>query len=110
MLAGHLGKSPDLRYLNDNVAVANFPLATSELIIKNGSKVEVTEWHNIVVWRTLAEAAFKLLKKGDLIYVEGMCRTRLITDKAGVKKFVTEIVLQSFTLLGNSSKHPYEGG
>ncbi|WP_179413571.1 single-stranded DNA-binding protein [Mucilaginibacter sp. E4BP6] len=100
ILVGHLGKDPDLRYLQNNVAVLSFPLATSETIIKNGEKIEQTEWHNIVMWRGLAEAAEKMLKKGRLIYMEGKCRTRSFDDKNGLKKYTTEIVAESFTLLG----------
>jgi len=100
ILVGHLGKDPDLRYLQNNVAVLSFPLATSETIIKNGEKIEQTEWHNIVMWRGLAEAAEKILKKGRLIYMEGKCRTRSFDDKNGLKKYTTEIVAESFTLLG----------
>jgi single-strand DNA-binding protein len=112
MLVGHLGKDPDLRYLQNNVAVLSFPLATSEIIIKNGVKVEQTEWHNIVMWRGLAEAAEKTLKKGKLIYMEGKCRTRSFEDKNGVNRYTTEIVAESFTLLGRPSdfeqEHPIE--
>jgi single-strand DNA-binding protein len=103
ILVGHLGKEPDLRYLPDHVAVVSFPLATSDHIMKNGVKVEQTEWHNIVMWRGLAESAIKVLKKGKLIYLEGKCRTRSFDDKNGIKKYTTEIVVDSFTLLGRSS-------
>jgi len=103
ILVGHLGKDPQLRYLEDNVPVASFPLATSEFITKNGTKEEQTEWHNIVMWRSLAEAAAKVLRKGRLIYLEGKCRTRSFEDKNGVKRYTTEIMTDSFTMLGRSS-------
>ncbi len=103
ILVGHLGKEPDLRYLKDNVAVLSFPLATTEFINKNGERIEQTEWHNIVMWRGLAEAASKLLKKSKLIYIEGKCRTRAFEDKAGIKKYTTEVVAETFTLLGRNS-------
>ena len=103
ILIGHLGKEPELRVLAENVAVVSFPLATSESIIKNNVKMEVTEWHNIVMWRGLAEAASKILTKGKLIYLEGKLRTRSFDDKNGVKKYITEIVAESFTILGRSS-------
>lgn len=99
ILVGHLGNDPDLRYLDGNVAVANFSLATSETHMKNGVKEAHTEWHNIILWRTLAEAAVKILKKGKLIYVEGKCRTRSF-EHDGVKRYTTEIVAESFTVLG----------
>jgi len=100
ILVGHLGRDPELRHLTDNVAVTSFPLATSEMINKNGVKTELTEWHNIVMWRGLAEAASTILIKGKLIYLEGKLRTRSFDDKNGVKKYTTEIVAESFTLLG----------
>jgi single-strand DNA-binding protein len=103
ILVGHLGKDPELRYLEGNIPVASFPLATSELITKNGVKEEQTEWHNIVLWRGLAEAAAKVLKKGKLIYLEGKCRTRSFEDKNGVKRYTMEIMTDSFTVLGRSS-------
>jgi single-strand DNA-binding protein len=100
MLVGHIGKDPDLRILEDNVAVTSFPLVTSELLNKNGVKVEQNEWHNIVMWRGLAESAAKLLKKGKLVYLEGKARTRCFEDKSGIKKYTTEVVVDSFRLLG----------
>jgi len=103
ILIGHLGKDPELRLLAENVAVTSFPLATSEMITKNGIKSEMTEWHNVVMWRGLAEAASKILIKGKLIYIEGKLRTRSFEDKNGVKKYTTEIVADSFTLLGRHS-------
>src|ERR1700761_5068921 len=103
ILVGHVGEDPELRVLHGEVNVATFPLATSEIINKKGVKVEQTDWHNIVMWRSLAEVAFKLLKKGKLIYVEGKCRTRSFEDKSGVKKYTTEIIAESFTILGRSS-------
>jgi single-strand DNA-binding protein len=113
ILVGHLGKDPDLRYLEGNIAVVSFPLATSDTFMKNGLKEEHTEWHNIVLWRGLAEAAVKVLKKGKLVYVEGKLRTRSFEDKAGVKKYTTEIVADSFTALGRASdfeEEPAQGG
>jgi len=103
ILVGHLGKDPDLRQLEGEVSVVSFPLATTDMINKNGIKTEQTEWHNIVMWRGLADAAFRILKKGKLIYVEGKCRTRSFDDKNGIKKYTTEIVVESFTLLGRNS-------
>jgi len=109
ILVGHLGKEPELRYLPDEVAVVSFPLATSEYINKDGGRVEQTEWHNIVMWRGLAEAAEKILKKGKLVYIEGKCRTRSFEDKAGIKKYATEIIADSFTLLGRNSDFEIDG-
>jgi single-strand DNA-binding protein len=103
ILVGHLGKDPDFRYLPDSVAVLSFPLATSEYIIKNGVKTEHTEWHNIVMWRSLAETGHKTLRKGKLIYIEGKCRTRSFDDKEGIKRYTTEIIADTFTILGRNS-------
>jgi len=103
ILVGHIGKEPDIRYLPDRVAVLSFPLATSETLNKNGEKVELTEWHNIVMWRGLAESGAKLLQKGALVYIEGKARTRSFVDKAGIKKYTTEIVVDHFSLLGRKS-------
>lgn len=103
MLVGHLGKDPELRMLEKEVPVASFPLATSESYNKNGLKTEQTEWHNIVMWRSLAESATKMLKKGMLVYLEGKARTRSFEDKSGHKKYTTEIVVESYKLLGRAS-------
>jgi single-strand DNA-binding protein len=103
ILVGHLGKDPDLRYLQDQTAVLSFPLATSEFVLKNGIKTEQTEWHNIVMWRSLAEAGKKALRKGKLVYIEGKCRTRAFEDKEGVKRYTTEIITDTFTMLGRNS-------
>lgn len=103
ILVGHLGKDPELRYLEGNVSVASFPLATSETFNKDGKKVEQTEWHNIVMWRGLADVAAKYLTKGRLVYIEGKLRTRSYEDKEGVRRYTTEIVAESFNILGRRS-------
>jgi single-strand DNA-binding protein len=103
ILVGHLGKDPEIRYLEGGVSVTSFPLATSESYNKDGRKVEQTEWHNIVMWRGLADVAVKYLQKGKLVYIEGKLRTRSFEDKEGFKKYTTEIVAENFTLLGRKS-------
>jgi single-strand DNA-binding protein len=103
ILVGHLGKDPELRYLEGNVSVASFPLATSETFNKDGKKVEQTEWHNIVMWRGLADVAAKYLSKGRLVYIEGKLRTRSYEDKEGIRRYTTEIVAESFNILGRKS-------
>ena len=103
ILVGHLGKDPEIRYLEGGVSVTSFPLATSEGYNKDGRKVEQTEWHNIVMWRGLADVAAKYLQKGKLVYIEGKLRTRSFEDKEGFKKYTTEIVAENFTLLGRKS-------
>ncbi len=103
ILVGHLGKDPEVRHLDGNVTVASFPLATSESYNKDGKRIEQTEWHNIVMWRGLADVAAKYLQKGKLVYIEGKLRTRSFEDKEGHKKFSTEIVAENFTMLGRKS-------
>lgn len=103
ILVGHLGKDPEIRYLEGNVSVASFPLATSETYNKDGKRVEQTEWHNIVMWRGLADVAVKYLTKGKLVYIEGRLRTRTYEDKEGIRRYATEVVAETFTLLGRKS-------
>lgn len=103
ILVGHLGKDPEIRQLDGGVSVASFPLATSETFNKDGKKVEQTEWHNIVLWRSLADVAGKFLQKGKLVYIEGKLRTRSFEDKEGIKKYTTEIVAENFTMLGRKT-------
>ncbi|MDB5156573.1 MAG: single-stranded DNA-binding protein [Mucilaginibacter sp.] len=103
ILVGHLGKDPEIRQLEGGVSVASFPLATSETFNKDGKKVEQTEWHNIVLWRSLAEVAAKFLQKGKLVYIEGKLRTRSFEDKEGIKRYTTEIVAENFTMLGRKT-------
>jgi single-strand DNA-binding protein len=111
ILIGNLGKDPEVRYLEGGIAVANFPLATTE-VHKNrsGDKIESTEWHNIVLWRGLAEVAEKLLKKGMQVYIEGRLRTRTWEDKDGSKKRATEITGENLTILGRKSTNGEQGG
>ncbi|MDD5572030.1 MAG: single-stranded DNA-binding protein [Bacteroidales bacterium] len=112
ILIGNLGKDPEVRHLENNVKVASFPMATSETYKnKDGQKVTTTEWHNIVVWRNLAEIAEKYLHKGSQVYLEGKLRTRTWTDKENNKRYITEIIGDSFIMLGSkkedtSGEHP----
>jgi single-strand DNA-binding protein len=103
ILVGHLGKDPEARFLEGGVSVVSFPLATSESFNKDGRKVEQTEWHNIVMWRGLADVAAKFLQKGKLVYIEGKLHTRSFEDKEGIKKYTTEVVAENFTLLGRKT-------
>jgi single-strand DNA-binding protein len=106
ILVGNLGKDPEVRYLEGGTAVANFPLATSETYKdKTGNKVESTEWHNIVMWRALAEIAEKYLKKGMQVYIEGKLRTRSWQDKEGNKRYTTEILAENMTMLGRKENN-----
>jgi len=102
ILVGNVGKDPEVRYLDKNVAVANFTLATTErgYTLQNGTQVpERTEWHNIVAWRASAEYAEKYIRKGSQLYVEGKIQTRS-WEKDGIKRYTTEIYVESFQLLG----------
>jgi len=109
ILVGHLGKNPDVRTLDGGVTVASFPLATSETFNKDGRKVEQTEWHNVVMWRGLADVAAKFLQKGKLVYIEGKLRTRSFEDKEGIRKYTTEVVAENFTLLGRKNDFENDG-
>ncbi|MDX8341040.1 single-stranded DNA-binding protein [Draconibacterium sp. IB214405] len=102
ILVGNVGKDPEVRHLDTGVAVANFPLATSEsYTAKSGERVTTTEWHNIVLWRGLAEVAEKYVTKGRQLYIEGRIRTRSYDDKDGNKRYVTEIYGDQMQMLGN---------
>jgi single-strand DNA-binding protein len=102
ILVGNLGKDPEVRYLEGGTAVANFPIATSETYKDrtSGEKKTITEWHNIVVWRGLAEIAEKYLKKGNQVYIEGKLRTRQWQDKDGNNRYTTEVVGDNMQMLG----------
>ena len=100
ILVGRLGKDPEVRNLENGATVANFTLATSESYKDRttGEKKEITEWHNIVVWRALAEITQKYLHKGDMVYIEGKLRTRS-WEKEGVTRYTTEVVGDNMTML-----------
>ena len=104
ILVGRLGKDPEVRHLESGVAVASFSIATSEIFRDRvtGEKREQTEWHNIVLWRGLAEVAEKYLKKGDMVYIEGKLRTRS-WEKDSVTRYTTEIVGDNMTMLSGRS-------
>ena len=102
ILIGNLGKDPEVRNLESGAKVANFSLATTENYKdRNGNKVERTEWHNIVLWRGLADIAERYLRKGSKVYIEGRIRSRSYDDKDGNKRYVTEIEGQNMTMLGS---------
>jgi single-strand DNA-binding protein len=101
ILVGNLGKDPEVRHLEGGTAVAKFPLATTESYKnKEGQRISQTEWHNIVVWRGLAEVAGKYLNKGMQVYIEGKIKNRSWDDKDGNKRYITEIVADNMTILG----------
>ena len=108
ILIGNLGKDPVVRHTANGIPVATFSLATSESYKDdNGERIDKTEWHNIVLWRGLAEVAEKYLKKGMRIYVEGKITTREY-EQDGVKKYITEIVGNTMQIL--TSRNETSGG
>ena len=109
ILVGNVGKDPEVRHFENDGAVANFPLATTErgFTARNGQEIpERTEWHNIVVWRGLAKVVESYVKKGTQLYIEGKMRTRSYDDKDGNKRYTTEVYADSLQLLGRKSDNP----
>tara|TARA_B100000902_G_C27275219_1_gene898481 strand:+ start:860 stop:1297 length:438 start_codon:yes stop_codon:yes gene_type:complete len=102
ILVGNLGKDPEVRHLDTGVSVASFSLATTESYNnKQGERVNQTEWHNIVVWRGLADVAEKYLNKGNSVYIEGKIQTRKWEDKEGNTRYSTDIIAEKMTMLGS---------
>ncbi len=100
VLIGNLGRDPDVQRLEGNIAVAKFPLATTESYKdKEGKTISQTEWHTVVLWRGLAELAERYLHKGSLIYIEGRLRTRNWEDAQNVRRYATEIVADNMVML-----------
>lgn len=100
ILIGNVGADPEVRYLEGGVAVTRFSLATTETYNnKNGERVSQTEWHNIVLWRNLAQIAEKYVKKGMTLYIEGRLRTRTWDDQNGNKRYTTEIYGDTMQML-----------
>lgn len=103
ILVGNLGTDPEVKTLESGTKVATLRLATTERYKdRNGNQQEMTEWHNVVLWRGLAEIAEKYLSKGRQVYVEGRIRTRKWTDKDGNDRYTTEILGDNMTLLGGA--------
>ena len=103
ILVGNLGKDVELKYTPSGVAVANFSLATQNTF-KNKDGDKETEWHNIVVWKQLAEICGKYLHKGKQVYIEGRIQTRSYDDRDGNKKYITEIVADQMQMLGSKGE------
>ncbi len=106
ILIGNVGKDPDIRYLDNNVCVANFPLATTDRAYTTRAGVQIpekTEWHNIVLWRGLAEVAEKYVRKGTQLYIEGKIRTRSWVDQNNITRYTTEIYADNMELLGRKN-------
>jgi single-strand DNA-binding protein len=115
-LIGNLGKDPEVRAIPSGAKVANFSIATTESYTgKDGQKSDKTEWHNIVMWRGLAEVAEKYLRKGSQVYIEGKLSTRSWDDKDGQKRYTTEIIADNLVMLGKATgdraeSKPTKGG
>ena len=102
ILLGNLGRDPELRFMPNGDAVCNFSIATTDSWKdKAGEKQERTEWHNIVMYRKLAEIAGEYLKKGSSIYVEGRLQTRKWQTKEGQDRYTTEVIADSMQMLGS---------
>ncbi|HUM45471.1 MAG TPA: single-stranded DNA-binding protein [Chitinophagales bacterium] len=111
ILVGYLGKDPEVNHLEGGVVVAKFSLATTEVYNdKNGNRQEQTEWHNIVCWRKSAEIAEKYLKKGNAIYLEGKIRTSNYMDKENIKRYRTEIIAETFSMLDRKPANGSDNG
>ena len=111
ILVGRLGKDPEVRNLDNGATVANFSVATSESYKDRttGEKKEITEWHNVVLWRGLAEVAQRYLHKGDMVYIEGKLRTRS-WEKDGITRYTTEVVGDNMTMLSTRSGGSSQSG
>ena len=106
ILLGNVGKDPEIKYFDNDRAVANFPLATTERGFKAANGTEVpdrTEWHNISCWGGLAKIVEQYVKKGDPLYIEGKIKTRNYEDKNGIKRYITEISVDNLEMLGRRS-------
>lgn len=117
ILIGNLGKDPEVRRLENGSMVATFSIATSEVYTDkvSGEKKEITDWHDIVVWRRLAEITEKYVKKGYKVYVEGRLKKRSWQDKEGITRYTTEVIADTMNILSrpeggerqNVSSAPY---
>lgn len=110
VLIGNLGRDPDVQYLEGNIAVAKFPLATTESYKdKEGQTVSQTEWHTVVLWRGLAELAQRYLHKGSLVFIEGKLKNRNWEDAQKIRRFSTEIVADNLVMLDRKKEGDYNG-
>ncbi len=109
-LVGNLGKDPDMQFLEGNIAVAKFSLATTESYKdRTGRLIAQTEWHTLILWRGLAELAQKYLRRGSPVFIEGRLKTRSWEDKEGNKKFATEIIGENLIMLDKRTDGSTDG-
>ena len=109
MLIGNVGQDPEVRYVEQGVAVARLRLATTErgYTLQNGTQVpDHTDWHNVILWRKLAEVVEKYVHKGDKLYIEGRVRYTTYDDKQGQRRFVTEIWADNMEMLTPKATAP----
>lgn len=105
ILIGRLGRDPETRYMPNGEAVCNFSVATSEKYTdKNGQRQEATEWHNVTMYRKLAEIAGQYLKQGSQVYIEGKIKSRKYTDKNGVERTAYDIIANELKMLGGNTQ------
>ncbi len=112
IILGRLGKDPEMRYTQAGVPVCTLVIATSEVYTDKNTneRKEITEWHNVVLWRKLAETAEKYLTKGREVYIEGKIRTRSWDDDSGQKRYTTEVIGDVMQLIGRGNDAPTSGG
>lgn len=105
ILIGNLGKDPEIRTLENGTKLARFPIATSESYTDKttGERREITDWHNIVLWRGLAEITEKYLTKGQKVYIEGKLKTRSWKDESGATRYNVDVVADNMTMLSSRS-------
>lgn len=107
ILIGRLGRDPETRFMANGEAVCNFSVATSEKYTdKNGQRQEATEWHNVTMYRKLAEIAGQYLKQGSQVYIEGKIKSRKYTDKNGVERTAYDIIANEMKMLGGNAQTP----
>jgi single-strand DNA-binding protein len=105
MLIGNLGKDPEIRHMDNGAVKASFPLATTEVYKSaDGNRQERTEWHNIVMWRGLANLAEKYLRKGKQVFIEGKLTSRSFEDQNGIKKYIHEVVAEHIVLMSTERR------
>lgn len=111
ILIGNVGADPEVRALEGGTKVARLRIATTERIYNRQTQEtkEHTEWHNVTLWRNLADVADRFIRKGSQVYIEGSLRTREWTDKEGNKRYTTEIVANDLKMLGRRSDNPAAG-
>jgi len=100
-LVGNLGMDPEVKVFDNNRKLAKLSLATNESYKNDkGEKVTETQWHNVIIWGAQAKFAEDILKKGDEVAIDGKLANRSYTDKDGIKRYVTEIVVSEFLKIG----------